>query len=1088
MTPASGQSSHAPLASLAAHWHACRGDIPPPLVGASVTLVDDPDPAKAKIFLFGGRLVTTRRMVNDLYELNLLTLRWTKLFADSEEQTAAGPSQMKPQPRYFHSCNLWEDKLIIFGGMGYVNNNESELCVLDEVVSFDLSTRSWDFNFALPAYHSSLQSGLVPEPRYAHLSSTTTDSLIIIGGQDMSNRYVEEINVLDLKQRRWIVKQPYEKQRGSYRSLAVEPQWRVEEPAPSTPQSVFARSRSDSGAATPGTSTADKAQPLLSPESLSILPMSSREWDERGKMKPLPVYVYTNYNFTDVKRETEIILVESNHGEDEQEWPNCKIQIDDQSHAMNGASLPPGLRFPMGAIHGSHLLISGTYLANTSQTFAIWALHLPSMTWSRLDVGPLLSTGSWNRGILWPLQSRLIVFGHRDRDLVADYNHRQTNWDHVLMIELEAWGITQPPIKQMSLTAVQLGLQKLASSTIGSFSASLESGLGPVEEGSGDPLLSLGGRGDFEIVCSDGMRLGCDRIILEQRWPWFAAKMRDYQRKVKALAKAGTPSKKGSRPGTGEQLAALLEVDEQGAASSANVQLRADPRITPRQLHINEPSPVMLALLIFLYTRCICTRLQRHPAIVAALLIVSKVYVMKDLELWAKHAAHVIMSRDLAPPNPTSEVSAQRATPSSTPGVLPPLERHRLAVALYEAATMCGFEALQIRALRTVMSIAKWVQRSSTSSSKSSNTADSSGADGTSSAVNPTTDAIGMAEQQQQVLASGTINPASRADHDVVSPALRGGTTVLASPALSRRSSTGKSSTPDPSSSLAARRPVRSDRSPGLSEIVTTGDVGNTAVSGPASASASRTSLQSAQLNPPSSQRRPSAPVTMQPANGAASRPPPAGNATGTTTRKRFSIFGRVSDQSKMATTPLEQHDERGRSSVEQNPSTFARLHRTNTSGSVGGDSNRSVNSMQATQGSMGQASHSSITNAQEGSSVSSLREKDRSEGSLAKEVSSTAGRKVSSTLSRLKTASGGSKGNLPTEEAIAGATVITAPAKIPPSPGVDSALGSPGLSSSGAGSGSNNSAGGSKGSSGSRMGAGQLNQKDIKALHGIFA
>ena len=27
-----GQSSHAPLASLAAHWHACKGDIPPPLV------------------------------------------------------------------------------------------------------------------------------------------------------------------------------------------------------------------------------------------------------------------------------------------------------------------------------------------------------------------------------------------------------------------------------------------------------------------------------------------------------------------------------------------------------------------------------------------------------------------------------------------------------------------------------------------------------------------------------------------------------------------------------------------------------------------------------------------------------------------------------------------------------------------------------------------------------------------------------------------------------------------------------------------------------------------------------------------------
>ncbi|PWN33050.1 uncharacterized protein FA14DRAFT_138203, partial [Meira miltonrushii] len=565
---------HAPLASLAAHWHACRGDIPPPLVGASVTLVDDPNPTKARLYLFGGRLVTTRRMMNDLYELNMSTLRWKKLFASSEEeeedvpdgQMAAGSSSAdiaKPQPRYFHSCNLWEGKLIIFGGMGYVDGNESELCVLNEVVAFDLKTYTWEFDIVSP---STSAESLLPQARYAHLSSTTVDSLIIIGGQDMANRYVEEINVLDLKQKKWILRQPYEKQRGSYRSLAVEPLWK----------------------------------------SISTLPTSYREWTPNGSLKPLPVYVYTNYNFTDVKREMEVVSLEPN--DEQEESPDaCSIQIDDQSQAMSGVSLPPGLRFPMGAILGSHMLISGTYLANTSQTFAIWALHLPTMTWNRLDVGPLLSTGSWNRGVLWPLQNRLVVFGHRERDLVADYNHRQTNWDHVLLIELEAWGITQPPVKQMSLASIQMGLQKLASSTVG--------------------------RGDFEIVCSDGMRLGCDRIILEKRWPCLAT--------------------------------------------------YADPRITPRELHISEPSPVMLALLTFIYTRCVCTLLQQHPAIVAALLIVSKVYDMKDLEVWAKHTAHVVMSRDLAP----------------------------RTVALYEAATMSGFEALQIRSLRTVMSIAKWVQR-----------------------------------------------------------------------------------------------------------------------------------------------------------------------------------------------------------------------------------------------------------------------------------------------------------------------------------------------------------------------------------------
>jgi hypothetical protein len=37
------------------------GDVPPKLVGASTTVVGD------KVYLYGGRLVTERRMVTDMY-------------------------------------------------------------------------------------------------------------------------------------------------------------------------------------------------------------------------------------------------------------------------------------------------------------------------------------------------------------------------------------------------------------------------------------------------------------------------------------------------------------------------------------------------------------------------------------------------------------------------------------------------------------------------------------------------------------------------------------------------------------------------------------------------------------------------------------------------------------------------------------------------------------------------------------------------------------------------------------------------------------------------------------------------------------
>lgn len=1148
---------HAPLASLAAHWHACRGDIPPPLVGASVTLVDDPDPTKARLYLFGGRLVTTRRMMNDLYELNMSTLRWKKLFSSSEEEEeedvpdgkmAAGSSSTniaKPQPRYFHSCNLWEGKLIIFGGMGYVDGNESELCVLNEVVAFDLKTYTWEFDIVSSSTSPNQSSeNLLPQARYAHLSSTTVDSLIIIGGQDMANRYVEEINVLDLKQKKWILRQPYEKQRGSYRSLAVEPLWKVEEASTVLQSPISARQASD-GSTEHNAASSSKQNPFLSAQGISTLPTSYREWTPNGSLKPLPVYVYTNYNFTDVKREMEVVSIEP-YDEQGESSHECGIQIDDQSQAMSGISLPPGLRFPMGAILGSHMLISGTYLANTSQTFAIWALHLPTMTWNRLDVGPLLSTGSWNRGVLWPLQNRLVVFGHRERDLVADYNHRQTNWDHVLLIELEAWGITQPPVKQMSLASIQIGLQKLASSTVGSYSASMESGIGPLDD-EGDPILALGGRGDFEIVCSDGMRLGCDRIILEKRWPWFAAKMREYQRKAKQVAKNGSmskASKKGSRPSTaGDQLFALLEEDENDTSiAHSNLATFADPRITPRELHISEPSPVMLALLTFIYTRCVCTQLQQHPAIVAALLIVSKVYDMKDLEVWAKHTAHVVMSRDLAPRSPgvpptaggvgsmghasvigSISMSRRSSLQSSAVGAgsLPPLERHRLAVALYEAATMSGFEALQIRSLRTVMSIAKWVQRSSISSTRSSTTQESSAEVTGTNVQTPTTAAV-----------SGTMGehmPRSPEGERIQNP--RSGASSIASPSISRKGSIGNPIASE--TSEIGKKAHRVERSLGMSGLETAQAGDSTpqlsSTSNLSAGTLSKSSTQSSQTSASTSaqaaapvsasQRRPSTLSTN--GSSSASRPPPSSSTNATSGRKRFSIFGRGSESggSKSGastitpSTVLEGHQEEKARSSNELP-TFSRLQRTNTDGSGQGTpggadsvSNHSMSSLNATQGSTGQNSHSSSTGTlgkEEGptSNVSRL--------ASAFESGNSAPRKSSTFGSRFRSVTGQSGGsgmstsksaNSLQEDPIAEAKVVTPTlASTKQMNNIGAGLQSPTLSTGAASSiqtssstktvsgGGAGGGGGTSGGNRKRLDAGQLNPKDIKALHGIFA
>jgi len=109
---------HPSIANLSSRLHLCSGDVPPPLVGASATLVEPSQHGQAKgaqVYLFGGRLVSSRRMVNTLYRLDLDEMRWSRLTPTTKPKLAtAEPSLQQPQPRYFHSADLWNNKIIFF--------------------------------------------------------------------------------------------------------------------------------------------------------------------------------------------------------------------------------------------------------------------------------------------------------------------------------------------------------------------------------------------------------------------------------------------------------------------------------------------------------------------------------------------------------------------------------------------------------------------------------------------------------------------------------------------------------------------------------------------------------------------------------------------------------------------------------------------------------------------------------------------------------------------------------------------------------------------------------------------------------------
>ncbi|KAI0056265.1 galactose oxidase [Artomyces pyxidatus] len=552
----------------------CRstsGDVPPKLVGSSNTVVG------SKMYLYGGRLVTERRMVTDMFVFDIKTLVWEKIPSQNDENT--------PDPRYFHSADTWNQYLIIFGGMGLKPeaDNADDLCVLNDVRFYDLAAKRWmPPSWSLKDAPENLPP---PKARYAHLSSVSGDRLFIIGGQDLNSVWLDDVYVYDLSMRAWVQRSDYARHCGTYRSVAVSASQRVRLPqeelrhagaaGPSKP--VF---RTDPS--TPVSSTRSSSDPYIH------LPYSAPATDEF----PNDIYLYSNYNFTDVQRELEVFSP----------LPNNDFSITDESATMSGSSFPPGLRFPTGAILGTHLIIAGTYIAHNFQSFSVWALNLIDMTWSRVDPGGTLSTGSWFRSCLWADDNKFLIFGNRQGILVEDYNRRLLSWEHVAIIDLEAFGIYQPPRLELDTRMQEMGV------------AALEEGV----------------LADFEIVCDDDRRVKCSRKLLEDRWPWFKEQRRLFlQAATRALDTLPLSSTHVALP------------DVPGAATQ---EPRPDPRLSPRVLQLSEPYPITLALVQYFYSLALITPLQHAPAVLSALLVLATNYDLPHLRSLVTHAMHRALS------------------------------------------------------------------------------------------------------------------------------------------------------------------------------------------------------------------------------------------------------------------------------------------------------------------------------------------------------------------------------------------------------------------------------------------------------------
>jgi len=631
------------------------GDIPAPLVGATMTIVDD------KLYLFGGRLIPNRQMTNALYILNLNDFQWQNVSdivnvpptraigdpgAEDENEMGAPPTE-----RYFHSANAYKNTIVFFGGMGptsvlKADGQPQELAVFDDVKVLDLELLQWRHVHIPTSEHS-------PKPRYAHLSSISGSKLVIIGGQDITNQYVEQVSVLDLESWQWVTSLTFNRHCGSYRSIAVsgsgkgtsvpligsdlEPGSPTLSPTsaassegfptsylrktPSNASLHYTPSLRKSNSNLGGLAKKNGAMSRLSTGSSNQASVGSG--DQRSSVYRLshivsapvqvqqeehPVYIYSNFNFTDVKRELQVLNPPS-------------FGFQDHSQSMTGNLLPPGLRFPTGAITGQHLLLSGTYLTNTQQSFSIWSLNLSSLVWTRIDTGTVFSSGSWNRGLLLENSNAYLVFGNKNRSLSEDYQNRQTNFEHVSIVDLEAFGIYTHPPTTMTQTAQELGLT----------------------------LLSEASMADFEILTQDGQRIPVNSAILSTRWPYFGALLR--------------------------------EQEEQEAAQCKQENREYDPTMSSmRTLSLPEPFPVVLAFLQYLYTDHLVTAQQHHAQVLSQLLLLADMYGLDRLRDLATHALHQMLNMSTA-------------------------------AMVYETAALSQQTGLQIRSLKVMIAAKKMLQQ-----------------------------------------------------------------------------------------------------------------------------------------------------------------------------------------------------------------------------------------------------------------------------------------------------------------------------------------------------------------------------------------
>ena len=662
---AHGMVGNTNLSGLMCNVHRCTGKEPHALVGATTTILGD------KLYIFGGKRLSRRRpqLTADLYELDLIRRHWTKLETTGDV----------PPPRYFHSvCALGDNKLICYGGMSPAPSSSpksqsssrepdqpTEVIVMSDIHIYDVNSRTW----------THVETSDDPQGRYAHCATvlpsfavfTSADAprsaihhnpssgnpnqgsigvaldgtggaeMVVVGGQDSANHYIEQVSVFNLRSLKWTSTNSLGRSCGAYRSVV----------AP-----LVGMSAQQIGISTGAKEAKDETRQ-----------------NRGGISSPSSMLIYSNYNFLDVKLELQVRL------------PDGTL-IEKQ---MSGQNTPPGLRFPNGGVLNHHFIVSGTFLTSSKQEYALWALNLKTLTWTRIDAGnSIFSQGSWNRGVLWPRRNTFVILGNRKRNLIDDYNHRRINFSNMCLVELEAFGFYDNPrhvdptsaYSSFSTPALPPSLRPKLSTWAGGgrphFAAAEDLGLA---------AMNIKELADMEILSISGERILANSHVLARRWgPYFVHLLREGASPASNIANDNGIDTATLRPTTGSaasrnssititpslQTAFTTTTLTGGNSSSSTAAVSSADNTTPfhppnttnlpapsrsRTLYLPHTPLTIQALLHFLYTSSLPppNHVLSTPQILCSLLQIARPYCIDGLLEAVVERLHQVMDGRNAP-------------------------------------------------------------------------------------------------------------------------------------------------------------------------------------------------------------------------------------------------------------------------------------------------------------------------------------------------------------------------------------------------------------------------------------------------------